>query len=332
MPTYEDPNESMESAFADVLALDRHRDRLAEVDIKVLAAYAARDKDDEPRGEALQRDGLPILGKIRIMSLEDRSDGACDVRVILHGDRWGGLSSPMQRSVIDTCLSRIEVQQADGRPQLDDVGRPKLKKAPFDYAIAGFKSVDQTWGASSVAVNSMRVLFNENGQIYLPHMALDDAPKDVLRVVDRTLRKTKIRAAPTINGNRVRGKLGTKELRERLPHIKAPSTILALAQLELQDRPRKGVEAAIKDRVMDMHLLQDYCSIERGQETVERLDLAAAVLVTTKGQPSPADLEILVAECWDPDVLDWVLEAEREGEARDEVIEVVEARIAELPA
>jgi len=186
MPTYEDPNEKMQRAYEKVRAFPCHNERLAEVEISVLAVYATRDKDDEPRGEALSSNKRPVLGKIRITTLEDRNDGTADVRLLLHGDRWGRLSAPMQRAVIDDCLTRIEVLQEDGKPKLDDAGRPKLRKRDWDFVLCGFHEVAERHGKSSVEVHNFRVLFtSEEGQLYMPWFDGDDPPDNVLAITPK---------------------------------------------------------------------------------------------------------------------------------------------------
>jgi hypothetical protein len=338
MPTFEDPSNKMEEAFEDVRNLDCHRERLSDVIIAVLSAHASRDEDDEPRGEALSCRGRPILGKIRISSIEDRAEGMADVRVLLNGDRWGQLSAPMQRSVIDECLTSIEVQRKDGAPKRDDLGRPKLQQRPFDFELYGFHDVAARHGAHSVEVHNFRVLFDEHGQTYLPHFAPDDRPINYLAIAPKPTRTrakavTKGESSDTVHQ---RGPLASKALIVSIERINSPATLLAIAKLELQKKPRAPVVKAIKDRVLEMTLLIDYIRVEKGEDQQSPaidLDLDAAVLVT-----SPAGLDIdtldrLVGGCRDVMVLGWVLDDEqRQDDPRQEVVDVVEARLHDLGA
>jgi len=331
MPTFEDPNTHMESAYEDVRAFSCHKDRLADVNIVVLAAYASRDKDDEPRGEAIGSIARPVLGKIRITSLEDRVAGNADVRLLLHGDRWGQLSSAMQRAVIDDCLTMIEVLQEDGAPKRDDAGRPKLRKRDFDFVHSGFHDVAKRHGASSVEVHNLRVLFDEHGQTYLPHFDPDDRPVDFMRIrPERTGTRTKAISGKAAVGHE-RGSLGIKPLCDRIEHLDGAATILAVAKLELQRKPRPKVVSALKNRVLALTILPDYIAIEKGLETSVAPDLNAGVLVTMPARPKLDALDRLVPGCADPLVLGWVLDDERDSDdPRQEVIDVVESRITEL--
>jgi hypothetical protein len=338
MPNYEDPSNKMEEAFEDVRNFDAHRDRLKDVNIAVLAAYASRDEDNEPRGEALQSRGRPILGMIRIMSTEDRAAGNADVRVILNGDRWGQISGPMQRGVIDDCLTQIMVLKEDNVTKLDDLGRPKLRRRPWDFEHCGFHEVAERHGSHSVEVHNFKVLFDKHGQIYLPHFAPDDRPVDYLAI---TPKPTRTRAKAVTKGEssdttHQRGPLASKALIVSIERISSPATLLGVAKLELQKKPRAPVVKAIKDRVLEMTLLMDYIRVEKGEDRQDPaidLDLDAAVLVT-----SPSDLDLdtldrLVGGCRDVMVLGWVLDDEqRREDPRQEVVEVVEARLHDLGA
>lgn len=335
MPTFEDPSNHMEEAFEAVRNLDCHRERLAPVKIVVLSAHASRDDDDEPRGEALARNGRPILGTIRISSLEDRAEGMADARVLLNGDRWGQLSAAMQRSVIDTCLTQLEVRQKDGAPLLDDLGRPKLQQRKWDFELAGFHDVAARNGAHSVEVHNFQVLFDEHGQTYLPYFAPDDRPVNYLAVAPK---RTRTRAKEITTGSsgttHKRGPLASSALVTRIGYLTSPATILAVAKLELASKPRGPVVKAIKDRVLALTILPAFIRVEKGEDQHEPaidIDIDAAVLVT-----SPSDLDLdtldrLVPGCRDTVVLEWALDDERgRDEPRPEVVEVIEARLQEL--
>jgi hypothetical protein len=338
MPNFEDPSNKMEEAFEDVRALDCHRERLHDVNIAVLSAHASRDEDDEPRGEALASRGRPILGMIRIMSTEDRAAGNADVRVILNGDRWGQISAPMQRGVIDDCLTQIMVLQDDSGIKRDDLGRPKLRRRPWDFEHCGFHEVAERHGASSVEVHNFKVLFDKHGQIYLPHFAPDERPVDYLQIAPK---RTRTRAKElTVGGSSDtsyrRGPLASKALITRIERITSPATLLGVAKLELQKKPRKPVVKAIKDRVLGMTLLMDYIRVEKGEDQqapAVELDLDAAVLVTSPSDLDMDALDRLVPGCRDATVLAWILDDEQlREEPRQEVVEVVEVRLQELDA
>lgn len=335
MPTYGQPTQNMKNAFEDVRNFDAHRERLAEVEIAMLAAYASKDKDGEPRGEALARDGDPILGKVRIMTLEDRADGTHDVRLILNGDLWGQLSVGSQRAVVDMCLMRIEVVIKDGRPKRDDAGRPVLRKRKWDYNHCGFVEVDERHGLSSPAVQELRTFFNEHGQTYMSW--IDEAPPaDFVPIASRR-RKRKPKelgeGGADASGNYTRGPLGSKLVRERLQHVESRATVLGVLQLELEHaKPRDPVVKALKDRLIGDLALPDYIAVEKGDEPSVKPDLAAAVLLTSKAKPSLDLLDRVVPECCDAKVLAWILDDEGDEDPREEVLEVVNSRIRELSA
>jgi hypothetical protein len=230
------------------------------------------------------------------------------------------------------------VQRKDGAPKRDDLGRPKLQQRPFDFELYGFHDVAARHGAHSVEVHNFRVLFDEHGQTYLPHFAPDDRPINYLAIAPKPTRTrakavTKGESSDTVHQ---RGPLASKALIVSIERINSPATLLAIAKLELQKKPRAPVVKAIKDRVLEMTLLIDYIRVEKGEDQQSPaidLDLDAAVLVT-----SPAGLDIdtldrLVGGCRDVMVLGWVLDDEqRQDDPRQEVVDVVEARLHDLGA
>jgi hypothetical protein len=319
----------MQSAFDKARCKPRHNRRLADVKIELIAKYASQNADGEPRSEALASNGHPVPAKVKIMSLEDRSgdEPSADARIILHGDLWGKLSAQMQVSILNTYLTRIQVQlDEDGSPKLDDVGRPKLTKQPWDFQICGFHEVAKEDGKHSLEVHNFRVLFDKHGQTYLPWLDDDERAAPILEVASKRVSHK----AVTAGDGKQRGSLAAKPLRERLQHIEEPATLLAVAQLELANKPRKGVVAAIKDRVMDLKILIDYIAVEKGEQTSVELDIAAAVLVTSPARPSTQILDSLVPDCRDVKVLGWILDDEGDDDPRDHVLEVVNRRIREL--
>jgi hypothetical protein len=253
--------------------------------------------------------------------------------VVLNGDRWGQVSAPMQRGVIDDCLTQIMVLKEDNATKLDDLGRPKLKRRPWDFEHCGYHEVAERHGSHSVEVHNFKVLFDKNGQTYLPHFAPDDRPVDYLAIAPK---QTRTRAKEITNPGSSdtsyqRGPLASAALVARIDSISSPATLLAVAKLELQKKPRKPVVKAIKDRVLEMRLLPDYIRVEKGEDQHDPaidLDLDAAVLVTSPPDLDMDTLDRLVPGCRDVAVLGWTLEDEQ----RSEVVDVVKARIADLGA
>lgn len=328
---YRPPTNNMQVAFDEVRAFDCHRERLKDVAI-ALKSVVSEDKDGELSGDPLKRPGTnePILGKISITSPEERSDSPVDVRVLLNGNRWGSLSKGMQNSVVDTCLTRIEVQLEDGQTKLDDLGRPVLKKRPWGYELVGFVEVDERHGVSSIGVHNMRVFFGEHGQGYMRWLD-ETPPDDFMRVPVRPPKRPKAAVKEGESDEYARGKLAAGRVAERLEQITERATVLGVLQLELAtQRPRDKVIDAVRKKVLAWTCLPDFIAVEQGKDPSVAPDLAAAVLVTTKAQPEIDLLDRTVTECRDKLVLGWVLDDEGEEDPRNEVLEMVNRRLREL--
>jgi hypothetical protein len=320
----------MQSAFDKARCKPRHNRRLADVKIELIAKHASQNADGEPRSEALASNGHPVPAKVKIMSLEDRSgdEPSADARIILHGDLWGKLSAPMQVSILNTYLTRIQVQlDEDGSPKLDDVGRPKLTKKPWEFQICGFHDVAKEDGKHSLEVHNIRVLFDKHGQTYLPWLDDNERAAPIFEVASKRVSHKAVTAG---DGKHKRGSLAAKPLREHIMRIDKPDTLLAVAKLELENRPRKGVIAAIEDRVRELRLLPDYIAVTKNEKASVELDMAAAVLLTSTPKIDTGSLDSLVPDCRDVKVLGWILDDEGNDDPRDHVLEVVNRRIREL--
>lgn len=132
------------------------------------------------------------------------------------------------------------------------------------------------------------------------------------------------------------GKLGEKELRERLPHLTRAETLLGIYVLESEKKkPRARVLKALTAEATnhdDPRLLADMECVDENRTLQIRPDRAAAALATISGAGETNMLEQLVPECADPIVIGWLLDDEKErGEdSRDEVVMVLQQRLLEL--
>jgi hypothetical protein len=135
------------------------------------------------------------------------------------------------------------------------------------------------------------------------------------------------------------GKLGDKELRDRLPHLVRAETLLGLYVLEsARSKPRARVLTALTNLASDHddpRLAMDVAAIaDKRKSTALKPDRAAAALVSVSGDPDMEMLGQLAPVCGDKIVLGLLLDGELErGEAsRDEVVTVLRQRIAEIEA
>lgn len=325
MPTFEAPTEAMEASFEKAFSLDAHRDRLATVNFAFDQALASRDtKTDEPRGNAIKDGDLTC---VKINNLQRRSNGAADVQFTFNGDKWGSTSAQSQVSACDEALTYLEaILDDDGDPINDAKGRPKLKMRKPDVSVKGFTEVAERHGKHSQVVQKLRTLCHSNGQIYLPWLL--EAPPESMLTASRPPQAPRKALG---GGKYKRGKLRVKPLRIRLDQVKRPETWLAVLDLELgMTKPRSGIVEALKDRATQDLQVPAYLAIEKGDDPGLKLDKAAAVLLTTIGLPDVARLDVLVQECEDASVLEGLVEEERLGGAREDVVNVISQRIAEL--
>lgn len=354
MPSYVSPTQDMITTYQRERERDDHRERLESVNIELIAATASRDKDDEPRGEALRRGGNISLADIAITTLLERSrarergEVPVDVAIVINADRWESATVKMQRAVLDRCLTMIEVLTKDDAPVLDAAERPKIRRRRPDRTIEFYDDVAERHGDAAVEVHQLRVMISETGQVYMPWLddtsRVDNAafapiPKKVPAEKAATQGKGK-RGRKAIDGAKPIAasgySLGTckpKLVRERLGHIKRPETILGVvALLFAANKMDKGMKAAVTEAASRLDIIEDVRALQQGNEPSRKPDLAAGVLVTSPKDLEPSVLDQLVPECDDQVVLEWIIEDEEaraDGE-REAVTEVVHERIRML--
>jgi len=135
--TYTTGDDKLYDLLDEVMRL--YHPKLAEATVQVNCLFAWSDKDDV---QALRKNGYPALALIKINSLQDRIEGKKDATLKLDGDHWKDLPDPQRRALLDHELSHlVVVEDADGKPKTDDIGRPKLKPRPHDVEIGLFADV-----------------------------------------------------------------------------------------------------------------------------------------------------------------------------------------------
>lgn len=166
MATFEKCGLDVEKIASDLIASYYSDLKECEVKITYLYAFAARNKDGEPKGDAIKTSsGLPALAKVERTNLKDRVLGKADVVMSIDGDKWKCLSSDRQVALIDHELYHIVVRRDKEMNVLsDDIGRPLVEMRKHDWEITGFKEIAKRHGDSSIEVvgaKSFRSQFGE---------------------------------------------------------------------------------------------------------------------------------------------------------------------------
>lgn len=141
MPTtFEKCPKEVEKFATDVLR-EYHPDLYAaEVEIDYLFAVNA---DDWP----LKIRGQRVLGKVKIVSLEDRARGGPDAKVTLDKGWWDNHGEDERRALIDHEHEHLQLtkmrrdEEGALKFDTDDVGRPKLKNKNHDAECGIFFNV-----------------------------------------------------------------------------------------------------------------------------------------------------------------------------------------------
>lgn len=155
-----------------------HPDLLeAEARIGAVMARPTLDRDGEPKGPAMAKDGFPVLARIKRNSEEDRAGGKDDATITIDADHWETLDGEddglaRQRALIDHELYHLEVQrekalpgQVKGPIKTDDRSRPLFRIRPHDWEITGFRAVAERHGRHSEERIQARQFHDRYGQL-----------------------------------------------------------------------------------------------------------------------------------------------------------------------
>lgn len=141
MPTFETADDVRPLLSA---AIAKYHQELQTVGVTValMYAFASKDEDGEPKGNALKVHGWPAAAKIKINSLADRCEGKDDCTITIDGDRWKELAEPRRLALLDHELEHLIVcRDAEGAVRKDDADRPKLRIRPHDMQGGVFVEV-----------------------------------------------------------------------------------------------------------------------------------------------------------------------------------------------
>lgn len=122
--------------------MNEYRTDLIETEAKIHLLFAVSDK-----GHATKAKGQKILGKCKINSLIDHTQGMADATITLDMKWWKDASSRRRRALLHHELSHIETY--DSEDGLDDSGRPALKSRHGDWDFDGFVRLVKLYGEDS---------------------------------------------------------------------------------------------------------------------------------------------------------------------------------------
>jgi len=147
-----------------------HATTLDGVKIDYIFSFAKRDKEGE-LGPNLKYASQDVDYKVAIVKPENRITGGPDVIVYLDGDKWNDWSDAERLAVVDEALESIEPvlsepdENGNVNAELDDFGRPRLRKRKHDMFVFGFVSIAQRHGVNSPFVRRAEDFCKEFGSI-----------------------------------------------------------------------------------------------------------------------------------------------------------------------
>lgn len=170
MATYQQCDETvLELAKVILKQYETHAPILAaKVKIDFLFAFAPRDNDGFPVGDALRLHGNKARGICKIIALKQRALGNGDAEITIDGDWWNDATEDQQAALLDHELHHLVVKLRHGTPMRDDLGRPLLKMRRHDVDFGWFALIAERHGEHSGEREQARQIMMAFGTYFWP--------------------------------------------------------------------------------------------------------------------------------------------------------------------
>lgn len=171
--TYQQCGDEVDRLIRQVM--EKHHAELYEHKVTIQAIGARRESKKEGSVPALKSDGMIVAAKIQITSLQDRSRGIADAKMVIDMMTWDTMAVTRKEALIDHELMHLKVAHErptkandwDASVKFDDLGRPMLKARPHDWRLTGFAAVVERHGEASVESAQFLSFRAEFGQLNL---------------------------------------------------------------------------------------------------------------------------------------------------------------------
>lgn len=122
--------------------------------VETLLVYAPTDRDGIVSGPAIKVRGVEAAACVRVSKLEERLAGRGDAIIWIDGDRWKHWSTETLMAVLDHELTHLQTYDdpRTSEPEIDDLGRPKIRIRKHDFDFGWFAEVAERHGFASFEV------------------------------------------------------------------------------------------------------------------------------------------------------------------------------------
>lgn len=135
---------------------DHHTD-LLDCDVEIAILVVRKISEDGEAFHALKHHGAEAAAKISLVPARRRLLVDHDLELVVDGLTWDNIPAPSREALLDHELTHVVVQKdKNGQPKTDDIGRPRLKLRPDDYAINGFFEVAERHGNFAMEAVTLR--------------------------------------------------------------------------------------------------------------------------------------------------------------------------------
>lgn len=152
--SYERCDESVEHLLQELIK--KFHSPLKEAAVTFDLTFASKfDKETGEMLPAIKLHGVYASAKVRITTLEDRSRGVPDVKIVIDRGVWANAPAQTKAAILDHELTHVALKDEGGH---DDLGRPKLRLREHDWMTWGFDRIAERYKDFAPEVQGARDL------------------------------------------------------------------------------------------------------------------------------------------------------------------------------
>ena len=150
MATYEKCPPEVREMLGELV--DSHFEEIAEAELTIdlLFAHAEKDRFDQPKGPALNKNGYAAAALVSITSVKNRVRGLRDVLILIDGDNWPDWTHAQRQALLHHELTHLQLEVVGGDVKRDSAGRPKVSMRLHDFELGGFREVIDIYGIAAM--------------------------------------------------------------------------------------------------------------------------------------------------------------------------------------
>lgn len=149
--------------------INRHYSVLANHEVNISIIFVDRDDNDTANKPLIMEKGHFMPASVRVVSVKERLKNDADAEIYVDYEYWTEVNDNTKKSIIDGCLSRIEVKRdRDGKSTPDIYGRVQLKITHPEVYFYCNPTISDRYGVDAHDVKTFRKICESYGDTLNP--------------------------------------------------------------------------------------------------------------------------------------------------------------------